>query len=52
MTMRRLAGVAVLGESLRGVMTGFVEDSKVAVVPNGTPEFTASSPTRGRLRLI
>ena len=38
--MRRLAGVAVLGESLRGVMTGFVEDSKVAVVPNGTPEFT------------
>jgi glycosyltransferase involved in cell wall biosynthesis len=39
MTMRRLAGVAVLGESLRSLMAGFVEDSKVAVVPNGTPEF-------------
>ncbi len=39
LTMRKLSGVAVLGESLRGLMEGFVPDDRVAVVPNGTPEF-------------
>ena len=39
LTMRRLTGVAVLGESLRHLMNGVVDDERVAVVPNGTPEF-------------
>jgi glycosyltransferase involved in cell wall biosynthesis len=38
-TMQRLTGVAVLGENLRGLMEGFVDDARVAVVPNGTPDF-------------
>jgi glycosyltransferase involved in cell wall biosynthesis len=38
-TMRQLTGVAVLGESLRELMVGFVDDDRVAVVPNGTPDF-------------
>jgi glycosyltransferase involved in cell wall biosynthesis len=39
LTMRHLTSVAVLGDSLRGLMTGFVDDARVVVVPNGTPDF-------------
>ena len=38
-TMKRLTAVAVLGESLRPLMDGFVPTDRVAVVPNGTPPF-------------
>ncbi len=37
--MRAITRVAVLGETLRPLMDGFVESSRVAVVPNGTPAF-------------
>ncbi len=40
-TMGAITGVAVLGESLRFLMSGFVDDHLVVVVPNGTPRFTA-----------
>jgi glycosyltransferase involved in cell wall biosynthesis len=42
-TMRAITEVAVLGEGLRTLMDGFVERSRVAVVPNGTPEFQRPS---------
>lgn len=38
-TLRIVTGVAVLGESLRWLMDGFVQDFRLVVVPNGTPEF-------------
>ena len=38
-TMRRISGVAVLGETLKYLMEGFVDERRVAVVPNGTPGF-------------
>jgi glycosyltransferase involved in cell wall biosynthesis len=37
--MQAATAVAVLGEGLQELMDGFVEHSRVAVVPNGTPEF-------------
>lgn len=42
-TMKRLTAVAVLGESLRPLMDGFVSRGRVAVVPNGTPPFDGPS---------
>lgn len=38
LTLRRLDGVAVMGESLRWVFEGLVAADRVAVVPNGTPD--------------
>lgn len=39
LTMGTITQVAVLGETLRPLMNGFVEHARVSVVPNGTPEF-------------
>lgn len=41
LTLRRTASIAVLGESLRPVFDDLVPPSRVVVVPNGTPEFSA-----------
>ena len=40
-TMGAITSVAVLGECLRPLMHGFVDDRAVVVVPNGTPHFIA-----------
>jgi glycosyltransferase involved in cell wall biosynthesis len=37
-TLRRLSGVAVLGLRLRSMFEGLVDDRRIAVVPNGTPD--------------
>jgi glycosyltransferase involved in cell wall biosynthesis len=37
-TSRWLAGVAVLGEGLRGIYQGLVPDDRIHVVPNGVPD--------------
>ena len=37
-TLSRVSGVAVLGNSLAGVLDGLVPRERVAVVPNGTPD--------------
>lgn len=42
LTLRRAAGLAVLGDSLRGLFSGLVPDERVTVVPNGTPYFNAN----------
>jgi glycosyltransferase involved in cell wall biosynthesis len=39
LTFRRTTGLAVLGESLRGLFVGLFPADKIAVVPNGTPAF-------------
>ena len=39
-TLRRLSSVAVMGEDLRPVFGGLVEDDRIVVVPNGTPDIT------------
>lgn len=38
LTLRRLDGVAVLGESLRGLFDGLVAPDRIGVVPNGTAD--------------
>lgn len=38
LTLRRVASAAVMGESLRSIFDGLVDDNRIAVVPNGTPE--------------
>jgi glycosyltransferase involved in cell wall biosynthesis len=38
LTMRRVSGLAVLGESLRHLFDGLIAPGRVAVVPNGTPD--------------
>jgi glycosyltransferase involved in cell wall biosynthesis len=38
MTLRRVQGVAVVGESLRWVFEGLVPPERISVVPNGTPD--------------
>jgi glycosyltransferase involved in cell wall biosynthesis len=38
LTLRRVGGLAVLGESLRHLFDGLVAPGRVAVVPNGTPD--------------
>lgn len=42
LTLRRVAGLAVLGDSLRTLFSGLVPDERVTVVPNGTPNFDAN----------
>ena len=37
--LARLDSVAVMGESLKAVFDGLVSSERIAVVPNGTPEF-------------
>jgi glycosyltransferase involved in cell wall biosynthesis len=38
LTLARLDALAVMGESLRPIVSGLVSAERVAVVPNGTPE--------------
>jgi glycosyltransferase involved in cell wall biosynthesis len=40
-TLGRIDSIAVMGERLRGEFDGLVPDDRIAVVPNGTPEFEA-----------
>jgi glycosyltransferase involved in cell wall biosynthesis len=47
-TMRAITQVAVLGEVLRPLMDGFVERTRISVVPNGTPEFEMPQCERDR----
>jgi glycosyltransferase involved in cell wall biosynthesis len=37
-TMRRLASIGAMGESLKHMFSGVVDDDRVAVVTNGTPD--------------
>jgi glycosyltransferase involved in cell wall biosynthesis len=38
-TLERITGLAVLGESLRQLFDGLVPTERISVVPNGTPDF-------------
>ncbi len=51
-TMRRAATVAVLGPRLRDTLDGLVRPERVAVVPNGTPDFERMPVTRQRGRVL
>jgi glycosyltransferase involved in cell wall biosynthesis len=50
-TLRRVDAVAVLGEGLRDLVTGFVPPERLSVVPNGTPDVgqRAVKPIRSRV---
>lgn len=47
----QIDSVAVLGESLRGILEGVVDAARVAVVPNGTPDPGHAEPSDGTLGL-
>jgi glycosyltransferase involved in cell wall biosynthesis len=38
-TLQRITGLAVLGDSLRELFDGLVPTERISVVPNGTPDF-------------
>jgi glycosyltransferase involved in cell wall biosynthesis len=46
MMLNRVDSVAVMGDSLKGVLNGLVPDERIAVVPNGTPEVVADTAQR------
>jgi glycosyltransferase involved in cell wall biosynthesis len=42
-TLRRISGLAVLGNRLRPLFDGFVAPERISVVPNGTPDVARNS---------
>ena len=51
-TLRRAAGVAVLGPRLQPTLKGLVPPERVAVVSNGTPDFEPVAVTRHEERVL